>query len=77
MTSELDDAALDWLRKSDDQNTRALRAYVLEMFDKAQAENKRLRSLARDILDAWRSGENPKDYDKTVNEAVELFGGRK
>lgn len=41
-----------------------------------EAENKRLRRAARDILDAWRSGENPADYDSTVDDAVKLFGGR-
>ena len=32
--------------------------------------------VARDVLDAWRSGERPEDYPELIDEAVLLFGGR-
>lgn len=42
-----------------------------------EAENKRLKDCGRDVLDAWRSGEETDKYEELIDKAFVLFGGRK
>lgn len=55
--SELDEVALDWLKNSDNPDTKALRAHVMEMLNVLEARNKRLRGLWR-----FENAERPEDY---------------
>ena len=49
--NELDRAAIAWLTESDNDDTRALRAHIMEMLATRDAEIERLKSVTAALVD--------------------------
>jgi len=61
--NELDRAAIAWLTESDNDDTRALRAHVMEMLAMRDAEIERLRKAIKEVCKRTEFSDGEVDMD--------------